>query len=341
MNSLPLRPWRFDLKTRRLGRNGPEVSALGLGGYPMSGAYGPGDDAESIRTIHRAFELGITLLDSSDAYGFGHNEELIGRAIRDRRGRAFVATKFGMTRDLQRAEFRGIDGSPDYVRRACEASLRRLGIEAIDLYYQHRVDPNVPIAETVGAMAELVTAGKVRYLGLCEARPDEIRAAAAVHPIAALQSEYSLFSRDVEDNAVLATVQELGIALVPYSPLGRGWLGGKLVAPTEFTTEDYRRGNPRFQVDTFATNQAIVVQLVALAGELGKTPAQLALAWVLSRGEMIVPIPGSKRVAHLEENVQAAELVLTPEQLARIEGAVPKGAVAGKRTAGRSFGGRL
>ncbi len=328
------------MKQRRLGRNGPHVSALGLGCYGMSGSYGPGDDAESIRTIHRAFDLGITLVDSSDAYGFGHNEQLVGKAISDRRARAFVATKFGMTRNDVDPAFRGINGTPAYVREACEASLKRLGVEAIDLYYQHRVDPNVPIAETVGAMAELVKAGKVRYLGLCEARPEEIRSAAAVHPIAALQSEYSLFSRDVEDNAVLATIRELGITLVPYSPLGRGWLGGKLQAP-DFSAKDYRNGNPRFQVDTFATNKAIVDELVKLANELDKTPSQLALAWVLSRGEDIVPIPGTKRIAFLEENVKAAELVLTVEQLARIEGAVPKGAVVGKRTAGRSFGGRL
>jgi aryl-alcohol dehydrogenase-like predicted oxidoreductase len=328
------------LKQRRLGREGPDVSALGLGCYGMSGSYGPGDDAESIRTIHRAFELGITLLDSSDAYGFGHNEELVGKAMGGRRSRAFVATKFGMTRNDADPAFRGINGKPAYVREACEASLRRLGVEAIDLFYQHRVDPDVPIAETVGAMAELVKAGKVRYLGLCEARPEEIRSAAAVHPIAALQSEYSLFSRDVEDNDVLATIRSLGITLVPYSPLGRGWLGGKLQAP-EFTAKDYRNGNPRFQADTFATNKAIVDELVELANELGKTPSQLALAWVLSRGDDIVPIPGTKRIAYLEENVKAADVTLTAEQLARIEDAVPKGAVVGKRTAGRSFGGRL
>jgi aryl-alcohol dehydrogenase-like predicted oxidoreductase len=329
------------VKHRRLGANGPEVSALGLGCYGMSGSYGPGDDAESVRTIQRALDLGITLLDSSDAYGFGHNERLIGRAIGDRRDRAFVATKFGMTRSDADPAFRGINGRPEYVRSACEASLQRLGIATIDLYYQHRVDPDVPIAETVGAMADLVRAGKVRYLGLCEARPDELRSASAVHPIAALQSEYSLFSRDVEDNDVLATIRELGIALVPYSPLGRGWLSGKLQSPAEFTEKDYRRGNPRFQADTFAKNQAVVAELVALAGELGAAPSQLALAWVLSRGADIVPIPGTKRIAYLEENVKALDLTLSAQQLARIENAVPKGVAAGKRTAGRSFGGRL
>jgi aryl-alcohol dehydrogenase-like predicted oxidoreductase len=329
------------LARRTLGRNGPPVSALGLGCYPMSGSYGPGDDEASIATIQRALELGITLLDSSDAYGRGHNEELIARALAGQRERAFVATKFGMTRRADDPDFRGIDGSPAYVRAACEASLRRLRTDVIDLYYQHRVDPKVPIAETVGAMAELVRAGKVRWLGLCEARPDELRAAAAVHPIAALQSEYSLFSRDIEDNGVLATIRELGIALVPYSPLGRGWLTGTLRSPATFSAMDYRRGNPRFQSDTFARNQQIADGFAALAGELGTTPPRLALAWVLARGDDVVPIPGTKHRAYVEDNVGALDVAITPALAARIDAAVPKGAVSGKRTAGRSFGGRI
>jgi aryl-alcohol dehydrogenase-like predicted oxidoreductase len=318
---------------RRLGRSGPLLPALGLGCMGMSGSYGPGDERESFATIDRALELGVTLLDTADMYGIGHNERLIGRALRGRRDRVFLATKFGMVR-TQDPSFRAISGKPEYVRSACDASLQRLGIDTIDLYYQHRVDPEVPIEETVGAMAGLVQAGKVRYLGLSEARADEVRRAVGVHPILAYQGEYSLFSRDHEDNGVAATIRDLGIGWVCYSPVGRGWLSGTLRAFEDFAPNDMRRDAPRWNGENFARNQALAATVVALAGELGITPAQLALAWILARRDDVIPIPGTKRVAHLEENVAALDVQLTPAQLARIEAAIPKGSAAGARRMG-------
>jgi len=296
----------------------------------MSGSYGPAEEAESVATIQRALDLGVRMLDTADRYGLGHNERLVGGAIRDRRDEVFLATKFGMIRSDD-PSVRGVNGKPDYVRSACDASLQRLGVEAIDLYYQHRVDPDVPIEETVSAMAELVRAGKVRALGLSEATAAEVRRAAAVHPIAAYQGEYSLFSRDHEDDGVLATVRELGITYVAYSPIGRGWLSGTLRSIADLTGDDMRKHAPRWTEENFGKNQAIAAQVVALAGELGITPAQLALAWVLAQGDDVVPIPGTKRRSHLEENVAALEIRLTPDQCARIERAVPKGSAAGKR----------
>jgi aryl-alcohol dehydrogenase-like predicted oxidoreductase len=296
----------------------------------MSEFYGATDEAESIRTIHRALDLGIDLLDTADMYGAGRNEELVGRAIADRRERAFVATKFGNLRDAD-GRFRGVDGRPEYVHSACDASLKRLGIATIDLYYQHRVDPAVPIEETVGAMAELVAAGKVRYLGLSEAAPETLRRGAAVHPIAALQTEYSLWTRDVETNGVLATVRELGIAFVAYSPLGRGFLTGTFLAPDDLDAKDTRRNHPRFQAQNLAANQRLADAVKALAERKGCTPAQLALAWLLSRGEDVVPIPGTKRVRYLEQNAGALGVRLTAEDLRAIDTALPPGATAGAR----------
>lgn len=316
------------MRKRRLGSL--ETPALGLGCMGMSEFYGPGDEKESLATIARARELGINFLDTADVYGMGRNEELVGKAIRGRRGDFVVATKFGFIRDASNAAWRGVSGQPEYVRTACEASLRRLGIETIDLYYQHRVDPAVPIEETVGAMAELVRAGKVRHLGLSEASPDTIRRAHKVHPIVALQSEYSLWSRDPEDGTLDVT-RELGIGFVAYSPLGRGFLTGQIRRFEDFAPDDFRRGSPRFQGDNFARNLAVVDKVVSLARARGITAAQLALAWVLSRGEHIVPIPGTKRVARLEENAAALDLQLTPDELAAIEAASPKGAIAGER----------
>jgi aryl-alcohol dehydrogenase-like predicted oxidoreductase len=296
----------------------------------MSGTYGTADEAESKATLRRAFELGITLFDTADTYGRGHNEEFVGRNIRDFRDRIALATKFGRTHGATRSE-RGVDGRPEYVRSACDASLRRLGVATIDLYYLHRVDLTVPIEETVGAMAELVCAGEVRYLGLSEAKPDEIRRAHSVHPIAALQSEYSLFSRDVEDNGVLATIRELGIALVPYSPLNRGLLSATVREPA-FDAQDPRAHNPRFEGDNFVKNLATVDRFAALAGEFGLSAAQLAIAWLLARGDDVIPIPGTKRRRYLEENVAAVSFRPTTEQIARIDDIVPKSAAAGPRT---------
>jgi aryl-alcohol dehydrogenase-like predicted oxidoreductase len=318
------------MEQRHLGRIGPAVSAIGLGCWSMSGTYGVSDDAEALRAFDRALELGITFIDTADTYGHGHNEEFVGRALKGRRDRVVLATKFGRT--FGTAGSRGVDGRPEYVRSACDASLKRLGVETIDLYYQHRVDKNVPIEETVGAMAELKAAGKIRFLGLSEASAENVRRAVAVHPIAALESEYSLFSRDVEDNGVLATIRELGIALVPYSPLGRGMLTGTVRTNDGFAPSDPRAHNPRFEGENFAQNMQVVDRLAALAAELGVTPAQLALAWVYAQGADIIPIPGTKRVKYLEENVAATTLHLTPANIASILAIAPKGVAAGARS---------
>jgi aryl-alcohol dehydrogenase-like predicted oxidoreductase len=300
----------------------------------MSEFYGRTDEAEAIATIHRALELGVTLLDTADAYGPFTNELLVGRAIEGWRDQVVLATKFGNVRGPG-GERLGIRGDPNYVRQACDASLERLGVDYIDLYYQHRVDRNTPIEETVGAMAELVAAGKVRHLGLSEASPATIRRAHAVHPISALQTEYSLWSRDPEDD-VLPTVRELGISFVAYSPLGRGFLSGQIRAPGDLAEDDFRRGNPRFQDENFARNLELVERVRAIADDKGVTASQLALAWVLSRGDDIVPIPGTKRRSYLEENVAAVEVELTPAEIDDIESVFPQGAIAGERYADMS-----
>ena len=317
------------MTTRRLGNQGLEVSALGLGCMGMSEFYGGRDEAESIATINRAIDLGVHFLDTADMYGVGANEELVGRGVRDRREWIVVASKFGNGRG-EDGSFRGVNGRPEYVRQACDASLRRTGLDFIDLYYQHRVDPQVPIEETVGAMAELVAAGKVKYLGLSEAAPETIRRAHAVHPITALQTEYSLWSRDPEE-AILPTVRELGIGFVPYSPLGRGFLTGQFKTEADLPADDYRRNSPRFQGDAFARNLDLVAEIERMAGDKGCTPAQLALAWVLAQGEDIVPIPGTKRRRYLEENLGALDVSLTDEDLSRIDQVLPPGAAAGTR----------
>jgi aryl-alcohol dehydrogenase-like predicted oxidoreductase len=296
----------------------------------MSEFYGSADESEAVATIHRALELGVTFLDTADIYGPHTNERLVGEAIADRRDEVVLATKFGIVRDPNDPSVRGVNGRPDYVMKACDASLRRLGVDHIDLYYQHRVDPDVPIEETVGAMAELVAAGKVRFLGLSEAAPDTIRRAHAVHPISALQTEYSLWSRDPEAEIVPA-VRELGIGFVAYSPLGRGFLTGEIASPDDFAPDDFRRNNPRFQGANFTRNLELVAQVRQIAREKDCTPGQLALAWVMAQGEDIVPIPGTKRRTYLEENVAAVELELTAEDLERIDDAAPVGAAAGDR----------
>lgn len=320
------------MKSRRLGRNGPVVSELGLGCMGMSGSYGAADEAESIATIERALELGITLFDTADSYGVGHNEELVGRALRPHRSKVVLATKFGMTRGPGHAH--GICGTPEYIRSACEASLRRLGVETIDIYYQHRVDPNVPVEESWGALAELVKAGKVRYLGISEATPDELRRAASVHPVAAYQGEYSLFSRDHEDDGVIPLVREMGIGYVAYSPVGRGWLTASVASLDELDADDMRRGTGRWVPESFEKNRVLAEHLSALARDFGVTPTQLALAWLLGQGEEIVPIPGTKRRTHLEDNAGAARLELSAEQLARLDTVIPKGSAAGSRRMG-------
>jgi aryl-alcohol dehydrogenase-like predicted oxidoreductase len=322
------------MERRKLGTQGLEVSAMGLGCMGMSEFYGRADEGEAIATIHRAIELGVDFLDTADMYGPFTNELLVGRAIADRRDRVVLATKFGNER-REDGSWVGINGKPEYVRRACEASLQRLGVDQIDLYYQHRVDKTVPIEETVGAMAELVEEGKVRYLGLSEASPETIRRAHEVHPISALQTEYSLWTRDPEAGA-LPTVRELGIGFVAYSPLGRGFLSGRFSSPDDLPADDFRRNHPRFQGDNFRRNLELVERVREIAEEKGVTPGQLALAWVLAQGKDIVPIPGTKRREYLEENVAATEIQLTPEDLARLDEAAPPGATSGDRYADMS-----
>jgi aryl-alcohol dehydrogenase-like predicted oxidoreductase len=317
------------MQKRTLGSEGLEVSAQGLGCMGMSEFYGTADEDEAVATIHRALELGISFLDTADMYGPFTNEKLVGRAIAGRRDEVVLATKFGNERG-EDGSFLGVNGKPEYVRKACEASLRRLGVEHIDLYYQHRVDKTVPIEETVGAMKALVEQGKVRHLGLSEASPDTIRRAHAVHPIAALQTEYSLWTRDPEDE-VLPTVRELGIGFVAYSPLGRGFLSGAITGPDDLAEDDFRRHNPRFQRENFGKNLELVDRVREIADEKDVTPGQLALAWLLHQSEDIVPIPGTKRRAYLEENAAADAIVLTEEDLARIDEAAPAGATAGER----------
>ncbi|HEY5261619.1 MAG TPA: aldo/keto reductase [Solirubrobacteraceae bacterium] len=322
------------MRTRTLGSRGLQVSAEGLGCMGMSEFYGRADEDEAIATIHRALELGVTLLDTADMYGPFTNEKLVGRAIADRRERVVLATKFGNER-REDGSWVGINGKPAYVRSACEASLERLGVDHIDLYYQHRVDKSVPIEDTVGAMAELVSEGKVRYLGLSEASPLTIRRAHAVHPISALQTEYSLWSRDPEDQ-ILPTVRELKIGFVAYSPLGRGFLSGRYKKPEDLPEDDFRRHHPRFQGENFKRNLELVERVEQIAQEKQVTAGQLALAWVLSRGEDVVPIPGTKRRSYLEENVAAAEIELSAEDLDCIDEAVPVGVTAGNRYANMS-----
>lgn len=317
------------MHTRKLSERGPVVSAIGLGCMGMSDFYGPADEQTSVAVIHRALDLGLNFFDTADMYGVGHNERLLGRALQGRRDQAIVATKFAVIRG-EDGSFLGVSGRPEYVVKACDASLQRLGIDTIDLYYQHRVDPSVPIEDTVGAMAGLVKAGKVRHLGLSEAAPDTIRRAHKVHPITALQTEYSLWSRDPED-AILATCAELDIGFVAYSPLGRGFLSGQIKTVDDLAPDDFRRHSPRFQGDNFQRNLDLVARIEQLAGARGVTPAQLALAWLLARGPSIVPIPGTRSIRRLEENIAATELTLTADELRAIDEVAPRGAAAGDR----------
>jgi aryl-alcohol dehydrogenase-like predicted oxidoreductase len=318
------------MKMRTLGSKGPKVSAIGLGCMGMSEFYGTGDDKESTATIHRALELGVTLLDTADMYGPYKNEELVGKAIKDRRDKVFLATKFGIVRNPANPALRSINGRPEYVRTSCDASLRRLGVDTIDLYYLHRVDPDTPIEETVGAMSELVEKGKVRFIGLSEASAKTIRRAYKVYPITALQTEYSLWTRDPEEEN-LAACRELGVGFVAYSPLGRGFLTGEIKRIEDLAPDDFRRNSPRFQGENFQRNLDLVKRVEKIASQKGCSPSQLALAWVMAQGEDVVPIPGTKRRKYLDENVAAADIVLTIDDLDRINEVVPRGAASGTR----------
>ena len=320
------------MHTRPLGTNGPLVSAIGLGCMGMSDFYTPGSDTrEATATLHRALELGVNFLDTADIYGPHTNEALIGKAIAGKRDQVFLASKFGIVRDPANPALRGVNGRPDYIRKAIDGTLQRLGVETLDLYYQHRIDPQVAIEETVGAMAEMVQQGKVRYLGLSEASAATLERAHKVHPISALQSEYSLWSRDQQDNGCLAACQRLGIAFVPYSPLGRGFLTGALKSPDDFGADDYRRFSPRFQGENFAKNLLLVEQVKSLAADKGVTAGQLALAWVLAQGDYIIPIPGTKRRTYLQENVEALSISLSADELAALDAIFPANATAGLR----------
>lgn len=322
-----------DMKIRELGRQGLSVSAEGLGCMGMSAFYGAFDDAESTATIHRALDLGVTFLDTADMYGPFTNERLVGNAIKGHRDDVVIATKFGNEVDDRGQRTGRVNGRPEYLRKAIDGSLQRLGIDVIDLYYQHRVDPDTPVEETFGALAELVSAGKVRYLGISEAAPQTIRRAHTTHPLSAVQTEYSLFTRDVEDNGVLATVRELGIGFVPYSPLGRGFLSGKIRSIDDFADDDFRRHSPRFQGENFARNLDVLDEVIAIAQDKGVTASQLALAWVLAQGDDMVPIPGTRRIVNLEENVAAVDITLTEQELANIDKAAPVGVAMGERYA--------